>query len=113
MRMTRAELLELHSVICDQAKCIMEDKNKDYAGATDGVFANFRATEFLGVSPVTGIMVRITDKLSRISSFIEKGELHVKGESVDDAITDIINYCILAKGIIQEDESDLVMAKSE
>ena len=104
--MTREELLGLHNDLCRNARRIMEEKNKDYSGATGGVFANFKACEYLGVDPITGILMRITDKLSRVSSFVTRGELKVKGESVEDALLDIINYSILIAGMIKEDMDD-------
>ncbi len=102
--MTREELLKLHGQLCGEAASIMKVKNKDYSGATGGVFANFNACEYLGVDPVTGVLMRMTDKLSRISSFATKGELQVKGESVQDSILDIINYVVIIAGMIEENK---------
>ena len=101
--MTREELLILHEDLTFDARELMSAKNKDYSGATGGVFANFKACEYLGVDPITGILMRITDKLSRISSFVERGELKVKGESVDDSVLDIINYAVLVAGMVKEE----------
>lgn len=46
--------------------------------------------------------MRIMDKFMRIRTFVQVGTLLVKGESVDDAIEDSINYLILAKGMVIE-----------
>jgi hypothetical protein len=80
----------------------MQAKNEDYSGATADPFANFRASTVFGIEPETGILLRTMDKLKRIQSFISKGELSVKGEPVDDAIRDVINYMVLLKGMIVE-----------
>jgi hypothetical protein len=41
----------------------------------------------------------------KCKTFAEKGELKVKGESVDDALIDIINYTALIAGMIAEEKS--------
>jgi len=42
------------------------------------------------------------DKIQRVRSFANDGELKVKDESVDDAFNDIIGYTILAKAMTRE-----------
>ena len=42
-----------------------------------------------------GFLVRMTDKLSRLSTFAVSGDLKVKDESVKDTILDLINYSVL------------------
>jgi hypothetical protein len=101
--MTRDELLQLHFDTCKAAQAIMESKNQDYTCGDADVFANFRASAMFGVPPALGILLRITDKLKRVESFVRNGTLAVKSESVDDAIGDVINYMILLKGVCQED----------
>lgn len=78
-----------------------EVKNQDYAD-DDDVFSNFRSSEMLGIEPELAILVRCLDKFKRIQAFIRVGSLAVKGEPVDDAIEDVINYMILLKGLIRE-----------
>lgn len=111
--MTRQELLDLHGTTCNKAFSMMEAKNADYTGGSDDPFANFRASEVLGVPAELGILVRCIDKFQRIRSFAVKGELQVKGESVDDAIEDVINYMVLLKGVIKDGAKKLVSAGPE
>jgi len=94
-------LLE-HTKLCDKARKIMEDKNHDYRGGSGDPFANFRGSTQFGINPVVGILLRMQDKMMRIKTFCEKGQLKVKGEGVEDAILDLINYSVLMKGIIDE-----------
>jgi hypothetical protein len=42
------------------------------------------------------------DKIQRIRSFTNDGELKVSNESVYDAFDDIIGYTVLAKAMTQE-----------
>jgi len=44
----------------------------------------------------------MVDKISRLSTFVEAGELKVDNETYHDAIVDIVNYCILLSGIVEE-----------
>lgn len=89
------ELFNAHAELCDEARAIMEEKNHDYSGATGDPFANFRGSEAFDITPEIGIMLRMQDKMMRIKTFVEKGQLHVKGEGLRDAALDLINYTVL------------------
>ncbi|MBR52266.1 hypothetical protein CMK19_00680 [Candidatus Poribacteria bacterium] len=94
--MNRKELFQLHQEICQQALEIMKQKNHDYTGRDDNPFSNFTRSEAMGICTTEqGFLVRICDKLSRLSTFANIGELKVDNESYQDAVLDIINYCIL------------------
>ena len=100
--MTREKLIEFHRELCDRAREIFEAKNHDYCQDGDP-FSNFRASIVLGVDPGLALLVRCLDKFKRIQTFIEKGELRVPNEGVDDAIQDVINYMVLLAGMIDVD----------
>ena len=106
--MTRDELLQNHKKLCEEASALMELKNKDYAGnGGTEPFANFTRCEAMGVCTTEqGFLVRIVDKLSRMSSFIESGTMHVENESFHDSCVDIINYMVLLSSFVAEKESD-------
>jgi len=99
--MTLEELLDLHQQTCDNARDVMIKKNHDYTAGGDP-FANFRASEVIGIDPVLGILMRTMDKFKRVQTFVQQGELLVEGEGVLDALDDTINYMILAKGLLIE-----------
>lgn len=80
---------------------IMQAKNHDYSGASGDPLDNFRLSTKLGVAPLQGIGLRILDKHQRIRTFISKGMLAVKNESVADAILDCVNYVILANAYVR------------
>jgi hypothetical protein len=104
--MNREELLRHHTELCEKAKAIMVNKNHDYTGNQGASpFANFERCEALGLcSTEIGVLVRVTDKVSRLSTFANCGKLKVENESYEDAILDIINYCILLSGIVKTKE---------
>ena len=105
-RMNREQLLKHHQDMCNRARDIMKQKNHDYAGQGGGQpFANFERTEAMGVcSTEQGFLVRVVDKVSRLSTFCQAGQLKVDNESYEDAILDIINYMVLFSGYLQEKE---------
>jgi hypothetical protein len=47
-------------------------------------------------------MVRLTDKMSRLSSILESGNNHVKDESFEDTMVDVINYIVLLSAYRQD-----------
>jgi hypothetical protein len=95
--MTRDELLKMHEMICEKGRSLMRKKNADYAGnGGNEPFANFTRVEAMGIcSTEQGFLVRMTDKMSRLSSFVESGKLAVENESFEDTIIDIVNYAVL------------------
>jgi len=99
------QLLDLHKETTDACREIMERKNSDYCGgktSTDAL-ANFKTATMLGLHPVTGLLLRMQDKLMRIKSFVNDGELRVTGETVEDACNDLVNYSILCKALLREE----------
>ena len=107
-----SELKKLHEDTSKKCLDIMVKKNSDYTGGkkSQDIFANFRSSQVLGIDPVLGIMMRVMDKIQRIRSFTEDGELKVSDESVYDACEDVINYMMLAKAMFVEkrnNENDL------
>ena len=83
-------LREIRSVF-EQCYKITEKKGKDYA-KDDDVFYNFKMCELFGVcSAEEGIVVRMTDKLSRIINLLRKTN-DVEDERIEDTLMDLINY---------------------
>lgn len=106
--MNRSELLQNHERLCSLARDLMKRKNADYAGKKgDEPFANFTRCQAMGVcSTEQGFLVRLTDKMSRLSSFVDAGVFEVKDESLEDTVVDIINYVILFQSYVQSQKED-------
>lgn len=101
--MTKKDYMDFHRDFCHRMIAITKEKNADYTGTSNDPFANFRTIELLGVTSVeAGFITRITDKLRRICTFVQKGVLLVKNESVEDTLIDMANYCALLAGYIRE-----------
>jgi hypothetical protein len=105
--MNREDLLNIHETLTRRARELMDKKNRDYAGrGGTEPFANFTRVESMGIcSTELGMLVRITDKLSRLSSFAESGKLAVENESFEDTIIDVINYMVLFYAYLQDKTS--------
>ncbi len=94
--------MEFHEKTCQKMIAVTRAKNADYTGSSDDPFANFRITDNFGVASVEqGFFTRMCDKFSRIASFIQKGILLVKDETVEDTLVDLANYCILFAGYLR------------
>lgn len=71
-------------------------KRHDYA-SHDDCLGNFREAQRLGISPLQGIMVRLTDKYTRACNVIRRNGNHaVENESLEDTLIDMANYSLLA-----------------
>lgn len=102
--MTREELFKMHIEMCKSALELMKKKNSDYAGSDgNNPFANFTRSEALGICTTEqSFLVRMTDKMSRLSSFAAKGKLDVEDESVYDTLVDLINYSVLLAAYLKQ-----------
>ena len=102
IKMTKEEFLERSKAIFETCFSIMEKKNADY-GADNDPFKNFRMSVQVKVEPTRGILVRTSDKISRISNLLDK-EPEVVSESIHDTIQDAINYLVILDNLIAEGE---------
>jgi len=107
-KITRDDLLTFHQGLCQDALELMKAKNHDYAGkGGQEPFANFTRVESMGITTTEkGMMVRLTDKMSRLSSFTESGKFAVSDEKLTDTIMDIINYSVLFYAYMMEKQAN-------
>lgn len=99
--MTRKDYIEYHEKCCEKLVTITKAKNSDYCGNSNDPFHNFRSVERLGICSVEqGFLTRMTDKLARINSLVQKGSAEVKDETIFDTLADLANYSILFSGYL-------------
>ncbi len=84
---------------------IAKRKNQDYANSGDP-FKNFNMSHQVGVDPKRAILVRISDKLSRISNLLDR-EHAVNDERIEDTINDVINYFAILKAKIYDEQTEV------
>ena len=78
---------------------LLKDKGHDYSGDQDSL-GNLRRFGLYG------IIVRLSDKFSRLEQYAKSGELKVKDEGVIDTLRDIRNYAFLAQIFAEMDAID-------
>ena len=79
---------------------LIERKNHDYAGV-DNPFKNFESALVVGIPVDQAILVRVLDKLSRVSNLLGK-EAEVKDEAIEDTLLDAINYLAILKAYLED-----------
>jgi len=84
--MTRGEQMQ---TVQKEALTLFEKKNKDYGDA----FANFGTI---------GVLVRLSDKISRAVSISKSSVTLVKDESLRDTLIDLHNYAAMAIMLMDE-----------
>ena len=92
-RYDQAWMHDFMRVTFDRCLAISKAKSNDYAGE-DHPFKNFALVADLGLCPTeVGIVVRIGDKISRLSTLIRRPDQRsVVDETIQDTIDDAINY---------------------
>ena len=92
----------------DECLNLSRAKNHDYASSSDPL-RNFAKSPEFGVPMTAGIMVRLSDKWSRLEGFFANGgELKVAGETVRDTLMDIINYTAILAYAMEKEEKKQV-----
>lgn len=89
--MTQEEFFQHIQDLYTKGVGIIKKKNSDYAVGSDP-FKNFRMADLVGVSPDRAILVRVSDKLARVSNLLDGKEAKVVDEAIEDTILDMINY---------------------
>jgi hypothetical protein len=91
---------------------ISRRKNSDYAGDNDA-FQNFMASTVVGTSVERGMLVRMMDKIVRVSNLIDR-EAQVKDEAIADTLSDLANYAMIMKVYIDDkNEKKCLEARKE
>lgn len=99
--------------VLERVWTIHQQKNSDYSEAghqADGdPFSNFRECEDFGIDTLSGILVRMSDKWSRLKNLHAKnGENAVPGEGLEDALLDLIGYAaIYLAELSDQEDSDV------
>ena len=88
--------------LLDEMKDLHIRKNAGYSGDSPDRWANFRLSESLGVSPVLGVLVRMSDKWIRITNLIKNKDFDLVGEAIEDTLMDLAAYCLIAVCLLRE-----------
>ncbi|MBP9762320.1 hypothetical protein KBD34_01755 [Patescibacteria group bacterium] len=89
--------------LLDRCVELLRNKANDYAEGGDA-FLNFKtAAQIAGISPEQTLLTLLGMKLSRLTQLIGKGK-KARNESVEDTMLDVINYIVLLRGMMREQE---------
>jgi len=84
----------------DRCLELTSKKGHDYAKDDTDHFSAIKATKLIGVNPLTGLLTRMMDKMSRLGSFNKRGILKVEDESIHDTLLDLAVYACLTSAYI-------------
>lgn len=102
-QLSQKEALLIELGLINRALSVLLAKRKAYSGSKDPV-ANLRVSKIFDVDPVKGTLIRLTDKLQRISRYSEQGAV---GESIwENDLPDVINYISIAAVLLLEKSPD-------
>ncbi len=88
--------------LIEEIKKLHGAKNKDYVG--DDLLSNLKSCSSFGISPFKGVLVRLSDKWSRICQLAKNyGEAAVKDERIKDTLMDLVIYSLLAIILFEEE----------
>jgi hypothetical protein len=87
--------------LLDELRSMHLAKSADY-GTTEDIFANFHGSTAMGIPPWQGAVLRLTDKVFRIQSFIKNGNL--KNEPLMDSFVDLASYALIAAVLFEEEK---------
>jgi hypothetical protein len=90
--------------LLEEMKALHQRKAADYGRGADPL-ANVRQSVEFGVPAWIGVMIRANDKMHRIKSFIQNGDL--KNESFEDSLMDLAAYCLIALVLKREADTRL------
>ena len=91
--------------LVDSIDDLFDRKNAGYAGQENpDAWANFRLAEAIGISASTGVLVRISDKFSRLQSLTRDPGNDRVGESKRDTALDQAVYSLIYICLLEEEE---------
>lgn len=91
------------TALVKELQALHEAKSHDYAADRDPL-SNFRRASAVGVAPFNGVLVRMSDKWSRIEQ-LTQGKTP-KNESLRDSLVDLSIYAMLAILLLDEGVQD-------
>lgn len=100
----REEFLEL----LDSIRDTFLRKNAGYAGRNNpDPWANFRHSSGFGIKPADGVLVRISDKFSRLQALTRDPSNDQVGESREDSALDMAVYSLIYVCLLREEQRQM------
>jgi len=83
---------------------LVKRKNEDYAVEVNP-FQNFDFAKLIGLKPEQAILVRVSDKLARVSNLLRKDDVSVVEESIQDTCLDMLNYLAILMAYMENEKT--------
>lgn len=103
--MNTKELDSLVHLTFAEVNRLLVVKGGEYANSEDRL-ANFkRGAALTGCTPLQVLFIYMSKHYDAVASFVKtsaKGEARPSSEPIEGRLDDLINYCLLAKGLIRE-----------
>ena len=98
---------KMKRIVRSQLKEVLKTRDagqKEYARDTENVFANFeRVASFVGVNREKALLTYMIKHVDGLCAYTDGH--HSQREDVRGRLTDIIVYCLLMWGMVEENES--------
>lgn len=102
-RLVQATFAEMHQLLVV--------KGGEYAGSEDRL-ANFkRGAQLTGCTPLQVLLVYLSKHYDAFATYVRDDAAKInrpRSESIKGRLDDMMNYCLLAKAAIVENEEDIV-----
>lgn len=106
--MNDADFNQLVGSTIDTMRNLMVTKGGEYAGSVDRL-ANFkRGAALTGATPLQVAFIYASKHYDAIATFVRDeaaGTDRPRSEPIEGRLDDLMNYCLLMKGLIQEGQS--------
>ena len=103
--MLKSEMQSLMTEIMNKITVTRDARQKEYARDVDNVFANFeRVASFVGVNREKALLTYMIKHVDGLCAYVDGH--HSQREDVRGRLTDIIVYCFLMWGMVEENESN-------
>lgn len=93
--MTHEKYLELFDRLCKDIYELTSKKNSDYAGDEDAFKNFYLISQMSKIKVEEGILVRMTDKLSRVANLLGNRIICITSESIEDTLKDLAVYSLI------------------
>jgi len=100
--MTQHDLLKIAIGTFDGCVDLLNKKGKEYSGHDDALSHFKEAAKDLGLTELQVLSVFMRKHMRAVMSFVKEGK--TESESIEERITDLINYLILMKALLHENK---------
>lgn len=99
---TTKDFQKYHEEICDIARVLSREKQKDYSIPQDALRNYRKAASITHTSLEKIIMGRLSEKVVRLGQILDNGYSVEKGEGIEASCIELINMCVLLSAANEE-----------